>query len=43
MCTQPCFHKTLGCLWCNLCLGKEEEEDVEVDLQEFWDFDKFED
>nr|ACG34593.1 hypothetical protein [Zea mays] len=30
-----------GCLWCNLCSGK--EEGVEADLQEFQDFDKFED
>nr|ACG26268.1 hypothetical protein [Zea mays] len=30
-----------GCLWCNLCLGK--EEGVEADLQEFQDFDEFED
>jgi hypothetical protein len=42
MCTHPCFHKTPGCLWCNLCSGKE-EEGVEVDLQEFQDFDEFED
>jgi hypothetical protein len=41
MCTHPCFHKTPGCLWCNLCLGK--EEGVEADLQEFQDFDEFED
>jgi hypothetical protein len=40
MCTHPCFHKTPGCLWCNLCSGK--EEGVEVDLQEFQDFDEFE-
>ncbi|XP_020406412.1 uncharacterized protein [Zea mays] len=30
-----------GCPWCNLCSGK--EEGVEVDLQEFQDFDEFED
>ncbi|XP_035816865.1 uncharacterized protein [Zea mays] len=30
-----------GCLWCNLCSGK--EEGVEVDLQEFQDVDEFED
>jgi hypothetical protein len=41
MCTHPCFHKISGCLWCNLCSGK--EEDVEMDLQEFQDFDEFED
>jgi hypothetical protein len=41
MCTHPCFHKTPGCLWCNPCSGK--EEGVEVDLQEFQDFDEFED
>jgi hypothetical protein len=41
MCTHPCFHKTLGCLWCNLCSGK--EEGIEVDPQEFHDFDEFED
>nr|ACG47280.1 hypothetical protein [Zea mays] len=29
------------CLRCNLCLGK--EECVEADLQEFQDFDEFED
>ncbi|NP_001168495.1 uncharacterized protein LOC100382273 [Zea mays] len=29
-----------GCLWCNLCSGK--EEGVEADLQEFQDFDEFE-
>ena len=39
--THPCFHKTPGCLWCNLCSGK--EEGVEADLQEFQDFDEFED
>ena len=44
MCTHPCFHKTPGCLWCILCLGKEEEEEgVEADLQEFSDFDEFKD
>jgi hypothetical protein len=21
MCTHPCFYKTPGCLWCNLCSG----------------------
>jgi hypothetical protein len=41
MCTHPCFHKTPGCLWCNLCSGK--EEGVEADLQGFQDFDEFED
>jgi hypothetical protein len=41
MCTHPCFHKTPGCLWCNLCAGK--EEGVEADLQEFQDFGEFED
>nr|ACG42534.1 hypothetical protein [Zea mays] len=30
-----------GCLWCNLCSGK--EEGVEANLQEFQDFDEFED
>jgi hypothetical protein len=30
MCTHPCFHKTPGCLWCNLCSGK--EEGIEADL-----------
>nr|ACG46222.1 hypothetical protein [Zea mays] len=29
-----------GCLWCNLCSGK---EGVEADLQEFQDFDESED
>ena len=43
MCIHPCFHKTPGCLWCNLCSGKEEEEHIEEDLQEFQDFDEFED
>jgi hypothetical protein len=44
MCTHPCLHKTPGCLWCNLCSGKEEEEEgVDVDLQEFPDVDEFED
>jgi hypothetical protein len=43
MCTHPCFHKTPGCRWCNLCLGKEEEKGVEADLQEFQNFDEFED
>jgi hypothetical protein len=44
MCTHPCFHKTPGCLWYNLCSGKEEEEEgVEANLQEFQDFDEFED
>nr|ACG36748.1 hypothetical protein [Zea mays] len=33
------FHE--GCLWCNLCSGK--EEGVEANLQEFQDFDEFED
>jgi hypothetical protein len=42
MCTHPCFHKTPGCLWCNLCSGKEGEEGDEADLQEFKDFDEFE-
>jgi hypothetical protein len=32
-----------GCLWCNLCSGKEGEEDAEADLQESQDFDEFED
>jgi hypothetical protein len=41
MCTHPCFHKTLGFLWCNLCSGK--EEGVKADLQEFQNFDEFED
>jgi hypothetical protein len=41
MCTHPCFHKTPRYLWCNLCSGK--EEGVEVDLQEFQDVDEFED
>jgi hypothetical protein len=41
MCTHPCFHKTPGCLWCNLCSGK--EEGVEANLQEFQDFNEFED
>jgi hypothetical protein len=41
MCTHPCFDKTPSCLWCNLCLGK--EEGVEADLQEFQDIDEFED
>jgi hypothetical protein len=40
MCTHPCFHKTPGCLWCNLCSGK---QGVEADLQEFQDIDEFED
>jgi hypothetical protein len=22
MCTHPYFHKTSGCLWCDLCSGK---------------------
>jgi hypothetical protein len=43
MCTHPCFHETPGCLLCNLCSGKEEEEGVDVDLQESQDFDEFED
>jgi hypothetical protein len=43
MCTHPCFHKTLGCLWCSLCSHKEEEKGVEADLQEFQVFDEFED
>nr|ACG40816.1 hypothetical protein [Zea mays] len=29
-----------GCLWCNLCSGK---EGVEADLQKFQDFDEFKD
>jgi hypothetical protein len=29
---HSCFHKTPGCLWCNLCSGK--EEGVEADPQE---------
>jgi hypothetical protein len=41
MCTHPCFHKTPGCLWCNLFSGK--EEGAEVDFREFQDFDEFED
>jgi hypothetical protein len=41
MCTHPYFHKTPGFLWCNLCSGK--EKGVEADLQEFQDFDEFED
>jgi hypothetical protein len=41
MCTHPCFHKTQGCLLCNLCSSK--EEGVEADLQEFQDFDEFKD
>jgi hypothetical protein len=32
-----------SCRWSNLCSGKEEEEIIEVDLQEFQDFDEFED
>jgi hypothetical protein len=43
MCTHPCFHKTPGCLWCNLCSDKEEEEGVKEDLQELKNFDEFED
>jgi hypothetical protein len=36
--------QTPGCIWCNLFSGKEEEEEgVEADLQEFQDFDEFED
>ena len=42
MCTHPCFHKTPGCLWCNLSLGKE-EKGIKADLQDFQDFDEFED
>jgi phosphoribosylformylglycinamidine (FGAM) synthase-like amidotransferase family enzyme len=40
--THPCFHKTPGCLWCNLCSDKEEEKGVKTDLLEFQDFDEFE-
>jgi hypothetical protein len=43
MCTHPCFHKILGCLWCNLCSGKEREEGVEANLQEFQNVDEFKD
>jgi hypothetical protein len=27
---STCFHKTPGCLWCNLCSGK--EEGIEADI-----------
>jgi hypothetical protein len=38
---SPLLYRTPGCLWCNLCSGK--EGGVEADLQEFQDFDEFED
>jgi hypothetical protein len=42
MCTHPCFHKTPGCLGA-IYAQVEKENGVEVDLQEFQDFDEFED
>jgi hypothetical protein len=38
---SPLLSQNPGCLWCNLCSGK--EEGVEADLQEFQDFDEFKD
>jgi hypothetical protein len=42
---SPLLSQTSGCLWCNLCIGieEEEEEGVEADLKEFQDFDEFKD
>ncbi|XP_035820239.1 uncharacterized protein [Zea mays] len=38
---SPAEASSVGCLWCNLCSGK--EEGIEANLQEFQDFDEFED
>jgi hypothetical protein len=40
---SPLLSQTSDCLWCNLCIGIEEEEGVEADLKEFQEFDEFED
>jgi hypothetical protein len=43
MCTHPCFHKTPGCLGAIYAQVEKKENGVEADLQEFQDFDEFED
>jgi hypothetical protein len=40
---SPLLSQNTRLSWCNLCSGKEEEESVEVDLQEFQGFDEFKD
>jgi hypothetical protein len=43
MCTHPCFHKNQVAFGAIYAQVKKKEKDVEVDHQEFQDFDEFED